>query len=92
MSKEVIILLVVVILAITGLALTSAQQQGAVISSPMPGDECLRVQCPDGLSPAKLKQDDAHVFCACGSYTRGESPDFEFEYDLSNAHWSSISP
>ncbi len=92
MSNAVIILAAVAILAITGLALTASHQQGAVIVRPMVGDECQRLQCPDGLAPAKIKQFESYVYCGCGSYARGEAQGSEFEFDLSNAHWSSVSP
>jgi len=92
MSHTVIILAAVAILAISGLALTASHPQGAALVRPMIGDECQRMQCPDGLAPAKIKQYDRYVYCGCGTYSRGEPSETEFEYDLSRAHWSTVSP
>jgi len=86
-NSAVIILAAVAILAIGGLVMTTPDSQGAAVARPVIGDECGDLLCPNGLDVAKIKQYNGYVYCACGSYQRGEPPETVFEYELRQGQW-----
>ena len=86
-NSAVIILAAVALLAIGGLVMVTPDSQGAAVARPVVGDECGHLQCADGLDPAKIKQYDGYVYCACGNYQRGKSPETVFEYELVDGKW-----
>lgn len=86
-NHAVMILTVVAILAVGGMVLTGlAKTDAAAVARPIVGDEC-RIECPDGLEVAKIKQYNGYVYCACGQYERGQPPETVFEYELRHGRW-----
>ena len=86
-NTAVVIMAVVSVLAITGLVLYNPSVDGAAISKPLIGDQCMRMACGEGLAPALLKEYDGYVFCACGTYYAGTPPEKVFEYDAKDGKW-----